>query len=63
MQNKIAAFQGLRGWAIFLVFLSHCSQLYNINGVNRLVYFGCAGVSIFIILSGFLTAKNILNRE
>ena len=60
MQNKILVFQGLRGWAIFLVFLSHCEHLYNVDGINRFKAFGGAGVSLFILLSGFLLAKKYI---
>lgn len=60
MQNKIETFQGLRGWAILLIFFSHCNYLYNVDGVNKLSAFGGAGVSVFIILSGFLLAKKYL---
>lgn len=63
MQNKIDAFQGLRGWAILLVFLSHCDYLYNVGGVNKLKSLGGVGVSLFIILSGFLLAKKFIGNK
>ena len=63
MHNKIKAFQGLRGLAIFLVFLSHCNYLYNVDGVSQLGAFGGAGVSIFIILSGFLAARKFFEQD
>lgn len=57
MKNKIQSFQLIRAVAITLIFLSHCENLMRINDINCLKYLGGAGVSIFIALSGFLTAK------
>ncbi len=46
--DKLASLQGLRGYAILLIFISH-SFMTNFTGS-----FGAYGVSIFIVLSGFL---------
>lgn len=56
MRNKIVSFQVLRAISITLIFLSHCEDLIRVNEINCLKYLGCAGVSLFIALSGFLTA-------
>lgn len=56
MTNKIESFQALRAIAIFMIFLSHCNSLWIADGVNKLDCLGAPGVSLFIILSGFLTA-------
>lgn len=55
--NKNIAVQGLRGIAILLIIISHCNIFMNENGSNILQYFGAFGVSIFIILSGYLNTK------
>ncbi|MBE6813830.1 MAG: acyltransferase [Ruminococcaceae bacterium] len=50
MKNKyIHTFQYLRVFAFLLIFISHCSFL-----TTRTVYLGAFGVSIFIMMSGFL---------
>ena len=49
MSKKVEGLQALRGIAFLLIFISHCSFLS-----NRTIYFGAFGVSLFIILSGFL---------
>ena len=54
-QSKvIQSFQGLRGYAIFVIFVSHCNLIYNREGMNILNWAGALGVSCFILLSGFL---------
>lgn len=55
---KIVNYQGLRGIAFLLIFISHCAFSVNEHGLNSTSYFGAFGVSLFIILSGFLTAHN-----
>lgn len=57
MQSKKynASFQGLRGIAILLIVISHCSFGINAYGSNTTMYCGGLGVSIFIMLSGYLT--------
>lgn len=53
--SKIAVLQGVRGMAISLVVISHCNKLFfNQQRSNALNWFGAFGVSIFILLSGFL---------
>lgn len=50
MKNKyIHTFQYLRVFAFLLIFISHCSFL-----TKSTVYLGAFGVSIFIMMSGFL---------
>lgn len=61
--KRISAIQFLRVFSICLIFLSHCSELVVINGQNVLSKWGGAGVSIFIAISGFLSAYNYLNKE
>lgn len=58
MQNnkRISAFQGLRGYAILMIFISHCNYILNEHGINCLTWLGGLGVSIFIMLSGYLLA-------
>lgn len=58
MVNKrhIKAFQGLRGYSILFIFLSHCTYIRNDYGKNCFVWLGGLGVSIFIMLSGYLLA-------
>lgn len=52
--KTITSFQGLRGYAILLIFISHCNLIYNSSGVNIFNWAGALGVSCFIFLSGFL---------
>lgn len=58
MQNNkwISALQGLRGYAILMIFLSHCNYILNEHGINCFAWLGGLGVSIFIMLSGYLLA-------
>lgn len=50
--------QGLRGYAICLIFISHCNLMLNGDGRNVTDYLGALGVSIFIMLSGYLSVFN-----
>lgn len=61
--KKLQTIQVLRVLSILLIFLSHCSELMVINGQNALSKWGGAGVSIFVAISGFLSAYNYLNKE
>lgn len=56
LQNNewISTFQGLRGIAILLIFISHCRFSNNRFDQNATSWFGAAGVSLFLILSGYL---------
>lgn len=54
--KRIIAFQGLRGYAILMVFISHCNYLLNDYGKNIFTHLGGLGVSIFVMLSGYLLA-------
>lgn len=53
-EKKINAFQGLRGYAIILIFLSHCTFSLNSYGHSTTMWLGGLGVSLFIMLSGYL---------
>lgn len=55
---KIVSYQGLRGIAFILIFISHCTFSVIEQGKNSTAYFGALGVSLFIVLSGFLTVYN-----
>lgn len=50
----IQELEGLRGWAILAVFISHCSFGLNSYGVNSTMRLGSFGVSVFIMMSGYL---------
>lgn len=57
MENKkglVQNIQGVRGYAILLIFFSHCNFGLNEMGINRTTWLGAFGVSLFIILSGYL---------
>ena len=56
--KKLKCYQGLRGIAFLLIFVSHCTFSINAQGTNSTAYFGAFGVSLFIALSGFLTVYN-----
>ena len=58
--DKILSFQGLRGFAIILIMLSHCYFISNSYNQNALIYFGAYGVELFIVLSGYLAYYNYL---
>lgn len=60
-ENKINSLQALRGIGILLIIVSHCNKLlFNSNGSNALNWFGAYGVSIFIMISGFLSSRKYL---
>lgn len=54
--KKIIFFQYLRCIGFLLIFFSHCQGMLMIGGHSGLARWGGAGVTIFITLSGFLTA-------
>lgn len=58
VKKRIASLQGLKGYAILLVIISHYSFFTNKYGHNIFYYAGCIGVGIFIIVSGYLTYWN-----
>lgn len=60
---KITGFQGLRGIAILLIIISHCSYITNAYGNNVFMWAGGLGVSMFIILSGYLTMHSASASE
>ena len=53
--NRSQSVQGLRAIAFLLIFLSHA--------FGRLGWWGAFGVSLFIVLSGYLEAKHHLNDD
>lgn len=55
-QEKITAFQGLRGYAALSIFISHYPFLLNAAGKNAFDFVGGLGVEVFIVLSGYLAA-------
>ncbi len=58
--SKILSIQGIRAFAFLLIFISHCDYLIVSElGKNPLGYLGGWGVSIFLILSGYLSARNL----
>lgn len=58
----ILGFQGLRGYAIILIFLSHFNFAQNVKGVNVTGWWGALGVELFIILSGYLLMAKHANK-
>lgn len=56
-KHTIRSFQGLRGIACMLVFVSHYPFLQNSSGSNALGWAGALGVELFIMLSGYLATK------
>jgi exopolysaccharide production protein ExoZ len=68
----LAPMEGLRGFAVFLVFLVHCCALldpraYALATVRPWVaatqIIGNAGVDLFFVLSGFLIYGSLIDRE
>jgi peptidoglycan/LPS O-acetylase OafA/YrhL len=65
-QAKIHALEGLRGLAILLVVLSHIWVVYPFDRLDEIApldgWFkgGSVGVSIFLVLSGFLVTRSML---
>ena len=55
--------QGLRGYAICMIFISHCNLMLNVDGRNVTDYLGALGVSVFIMLSGYLSVLNYRVNE
>lgn len=53
--KNIISLQGLRGYACLLIFISHCYFDFSFIGVDATGYLG---VSIFIMLSGYLLVIN-----
>lgn len=51
---KNSYFQGIRGLAILSIIVSHCNFGSNSFGINYTTWFGAFGVSVFIVMSGYL---------
>lgn len=58
---QIISFQGLRGFSIILIVISHCNWRLNDFGNNILMYAGALGVSCFLMISGFLSVYKYYN--
>ena len=52
----VRPFQGLRGCAIALIFLSHCKICIGNSELSITTWFGALGVCMFTVLSGYLLA-------
>ena len=65
MIKKINSIQALRGFAIIFIMLSHCAFVIGSNGDTFETQIGCFGVSIFIMISGFLASRkaNTIKEE
>lgn len=59
----IKSLQTIRGYAIFLVFISHLSMLSNWGGYEYTSRLGVIGVSLAFILSGFVISYNYYDDE
>ena len=53
-KGTIQSIQGLRGYASLCIFISHCNYLMNEKGENCFRWLGGFGVSVFIMISGYL---------
>lgn len=62
-REKLRPVQGLRAFAITLVFVSHCSFMENSAGGSLFNFAGAAGVSVFFVLAGFLAMYNYRINE
>ncbi len=62
-RKRIQALQALRALAFLMVFVSHCSFIKGVSGGALLDYAGAAGVSIFLVLTGFLWYVNGHDRS
>ena len=62
-ENIISNLQGIRGYAILLIFISHCNFGLNVKGINYTNWLGGFGVSLFIMLSGYLLMHNYHKRK
>jgi len=70
--SRLASMEGLRGFAVLLVFLVHYSDLImpwvgvaDVTGslARRIGDAGNVGVDLFFVLSGFLIYGNLMDRE
>lgn len=59
---NITGIQVLRAFAILIIFLSHCSLLTNAIGNNAFNYLGAFGVTIFIMISGYLAINSDFSK-
>lgn len=63
MTKYYKSFQGLRGYAILLIFFSHCTFCVNRYGMNISTKWGAFGVELFIMLSGYLLMSNYHDKN
>lgn len=61
--DYICSLEGVRGIAILLIILSHCTFATNAYGYSIFRYAGAFGVEIFIVLSGYLAYYNYLGKK
>lgn len=57
-RGRIQTLQALRAIAFLMVFASHCAFVEGPSGGALLNYAGAAGVSVFLVLTGFLEYVN-----
>lgn len=71
LKENLRCMEGLRGLAVFLVFLTHYNSgnpmtagNTNLGAVSRqLAYIGSTGVDLFFVLSGFLIYGMVISRS
>lgn len=59
----IGNFRGLRAYATLLIFLSHCFMLSSYEHLYIFNYLGALGVTIFLMMSGFLNVYKYRDRN
>ena len=59
----IRSFQGLRGFAIVLIFLSHCKICIGDSDLSISAWYGALGVCMFTVLSGYLLALRYAGKD
>ena len=61
-KTRIFGIQVLRAFAILIIFISHCSFINNNVGRNATDFLGAFGVTIFIMLSGYLAISGDFSK-